>query len=91
MCAAVRGPEVRVALGSVGPTVVRLARTEDVLARGGTLEQAQSVLRDEIAPIDDIRSTADYRRQVSANLLADFWHTSGPTATRSRSRALGRR
>jgi CO/xanthine dehydrogenase FAD-binding subunit len=26
----------------------------------------------EIAPIDDIRSTAEYRRRVAANLLAQF-------------------
>jgi CO/xanthine dehydrogenase FAD-binding subunit len=25
---------------------------------------------DEIAPIDDLRSTADYRRRVAANLLS---------------------
>ena len=73
MCAAVRGPQVRVSLGSVAPTVVRLRQTEAVLATGGTLEEAQATLRAEIAPIDDIRSTADYRRNVSANLLADFW------------------
>ena len=73
MCAAVRGPQVRFSLGSVAPTVVRLRRTEAVLAAGGTLEEAQATLRAEIAPIDDIRSTADYRRNVSANLLADFW------------------
>jgi xanthine dehydrogenase iron-sulfur cluster and FAD-binding subunit A len=30
----------------------------------------------EIAPIDDIRSTADYRRRVAANLLARFWKDS---------------
>ena len=73
MCAGVRGPEVRVALGSVGPTVVRLRRTERVLSAGGTMKQAQAVLGGEITPIDDIRSSSDYRRQVSANLLADFW------------------
>jgi CO/xanthine dehydrogenase FAD-binding subunit len=73
MCAAVRGPEIRVALGSVGPTVVRLPDTEAVLMRCGTLEEAQNVLRGEISPIDDVRSTAEYRREVSANLLADFW------------------
>jgi xanthine dehydrogenase small subunit len=73
MCAAVRGPDVRFALGSVAPTVVRLPRTESVLASGGTLEAAQSVLRAEITPIDDLRSTADYRREVSGNLLAEFW------------------
>ena len=74
MCAAVRGPEVRVALGSVAPTVLRLRRTERVLTAGSPLKQAQAVMRGEIAPIDDLRSTADYRREVSVNLLADFWH-----------------
>jgi CO/xanthine dehydrogenase FAD-binding subunit len=31
------------------------------------------MLAEEIAPIDDIRSTAAYRRRVAANLLAQFW------------------
>ena len=70
--AAVRGREFRVALGSVAPTVVRLPRTEQVLATGD-LELAARMLRDEIAPIDDLRSTADYRRDVAANLLRRFW------------------
>jgi CO/xanthine dehydrogenase FAD-binding subunit len=73
MCAAVRGPAVKIALGSVAETVVRLPRTEAILTNGGTLEEAQAVLRAEITPIDDIRSTAQYRREVSANLIADFW------------------
>jgi xanthine dehydrogenase small subunit len=73
MCAAVRGREVRFALGSVAPVVRRLRETEAVLSRRGTLEEAQATLRREIAPIDDVRSTAAYRREVSANLLADFW------------------
>ena len=77
MCAAVRGPEVRVALGSVGPTVMRLRRTERVLTAGSPLSQAQAVMRGEIQPIDDVRSTADYRREVSLNLLADFWDVTG--------------
>lgn len=77
MCAAVRGDRVRIALGSVAPTVIRLPRTEAILAGGGTLAEAQAALRDEIAPLDDVRSTADYRRAVSANLLADFWTKTG--------------
>src|SRR5262245_51043641 len=64
MCAAVRGPEVRVALGSVAPTVIRLPRTEQVLSARGSLEAAQEALKAEIAPIDDIRSTAAYREAV---------------------------
>ena len=73
MCAAVRGPQIKIALGSVAPTVVRLPRTEAVLTARGTLEEAQATLRAEVTPIDDVRSTADYRREVSANLLAEFW------------------
>jgi len=71
--AALRSPRPRVALGSVAPTVVRLTKTEAVLAAGGSLEEAQAALQTEIDPIDDIRSTAAYRRRVSANLLAAFW------------------
>jgi xanthine dehydrogenase small subunit len=65
--------EVRIAIGSVAPTVVRARRTEAALAGGAPLEQAQQILVDEIAPIDDIRSTAEYRRRIAANLLARFW------------------
>jgi CO/xanthine dehydrogenase FAD-binding subunit len=77
MCAAVRGESMRIALGSVAPTVIRLPQTEAVLQRHGTLDEAQDTLRREISPIDDIRSTADYRREVSVNLLADFWQATG--------------
>ena len=31
----------------------------------------------EITPIDDVRSTADYRRAVSQNLLRQFWTDTG--------------
>jgi CO/xanthine dehydrogenase FAD-binding subunit len=73
MCAAVRGPQIKIALGSVAETIVRLPHTEAVLSNRGSVAEAQAALRAEIAPIDDIRSTADYRRDVSANLIADFW------------------
>ena len=66
---------VRVAFGSVAPTVVRATRTEAALAAGHSLEAALGLLADEIAPIDDIRSTAVYRRRVAANLLTSFWNT----------------
>ena len=71
--AAVRSPRPRIALGSVAPTVVRLPRTEAALAAGEPLAEAQRVLAAEIHPIDDVRSTADYRRQVAVNLLGAFW------------------
>jgi xanthine dehydrogenase small subunit len=71
--AGVGGEAPRIALGSVAPTVVRARRTEAALASGATLEGAQRTLADEIAPIDDARSTAEYRRRVVSNLLARFW------------------
>jgi xanthine dehydrogenase small subunit len=71
--AAVRAPRPRISVGSVAPTVVRAFRTEELLATGGTLAEAQAALADEIQPIDDLRSTAVYRRRVAANLLEQFW------------------
>jgi CO/xanthine dehydrogenase FAD-binding subunit len=71
--AGVRGERPRLALGSVGPTVVRAYKTEEMLASTGCLADARELLRTEIAPIDDLRSTADYRRQVAGNLLTRFW------------------
>jgi CO/xanthine dehydrogenase FAD-binding subunit len=67
---------VRLAAGSVGPTPVRLIKTEQALL-GQTLtseltEQARDVLAKEIQPIDDIRSTAEYRVAVLGNLCAEF-------------------
>jgi len=64
--------ETRIALGSVAPTVLRARKTEAALTIGASLAIAQQTLLEEIAPIDDIRSTAEYRRAVSANLLARF-------------------
>jgi CO/xanthine dehydrogenase FAD-binding subunit len=71
--AAVRGPAPRVAFGSVAPTVLRAPRTEALLSAGASIDDARAALMDEIAPIDDIRSTAAYRRHVAGNLLTAFW------------------
>ena len=71
--AAARTSPPRIALGSVAPTVVRVPRTEAALAAGAGLDGAVAVLRSEIAPIDDLRSTAAYRRQVAGHLLRQFW------------------
>ena len=55
------------------PPGVRAFKTEAALAGGASIEEAQRALAAEIAPIDDIRSTAEYRRRVAANLLAAMW------------------
>jgi xanthine dehydrogenase small subunit len=71
--AAVRAQSPRIALGSVAPTVVRAKMTEQALAGGASIDEAAEVLSSEIKPIDDVRSTADYRLRVSVNLLRRFW------------------
>ena len=71
--AAVRGAEPRIAVGSVAPTVIRLHGTELALAGGASLDEAMSTLRGEVQPIDDLRSTADYRLRVTENLVRRFW------------------
>jgi len=68
--------DIRIALGSVAPTVLRCAKTEELL-RGrrpdrDTIAAARAALAGEIAPIDDFRSTAHYRMRVSQNLLEEF-------------------
>ncbi|HXL81697.1 MAG TPA: xanthine dehydrogenase family protein subunit M [Pyrinomonadaceae bacterium] len=68
--------DLRIALGSVAPVPLRCVKTEDAL-RGSelnqaTIDRARAVMADEIVPIDDIRSTSNYRHKVSLNLLADF-------------------
>jgi xanthine dehydrogenase small subunit len=68
----------RLAMGSVAPTVRRLMQTEEALGSGASLADAQAILQREIAPIDDLRSTAAYRRQVAANLVAQFYAETGP-------------
>lgn len=81
--AAVRGPEPRIALGSVGPTVLRLPQTEAALSRGEGIDAAVRVMEAEIRPIDDLRSTAEYRRRVAGNLLRRFWaETAGSETAR---------
>jgi xanthine dehydrogenase small subunit len=75
--AGVAGRETRLAFGSVAPTVVRASRTEAHLTAGGSMAEAYHLLQEEISPIDDIRSTADYRRRVAANLLRQFWTEAG--------------
>jgi xanthine dehydrogenase small subunit len=70
--AGVAGEAPRLAAGSIAPTVVRLTKTEAALAAGSSVDEAQRAMLDDIAPIDDIRSTAEYRRRVAANLVAQF-------------------
>ncbi|MFN2530169.1 MAG: xanthine dehydrogenase family protein subunit M [Pyrinomonadaceae bacterium] len=67
---------VRIAFGSVAPIPLRCFKTESVI-RGAAVDNnvvaaAKAELAREMSPIDDIRSTKQYRLSVSQNLLADF-------------------
>jgi CO/xanthine dehydrogenase FAD-binding subunit len=68
--------EIRVAAASLAAFPARLYRTEDaVCGRAITPEiirAARNALLAEVVPIDDIRSTAEYRKSVAANLLEEF-------------------
>jgi CO/xanthine dehydrogenase FAD-binding subunit len=65
--------DVRLALGSVAATPIRATATEAILeGRAPTPETADSAaetLAGELEPIDDVRSTAEYRRLVAARIL----------------------
>jgi CO/xanthine dehydrogenase FAD-binding subunit len=67
---------IRIALGSVATMPIRCHKTEAALAdrvlTQSTIEEAKSAIQEEISPIDDIRSTAHYRKRVTLNLLDEF-------------------
>ncbi|MHA2294840.1 MAG: FAD binding domain-containing protein [Candidatus Hodarchaeales archaeon] len=65
--------QIRLAFGSVAPTVVRAAKTEELLTNkqisSELLEKAKEQAKLEVDPIDDVRSSAIYRREMCAVLL----------------------
>lgn len=68
--------EARVALGAVADRPIRVTAVEDAvkgLAPAQAAEAARAALRSAIKPIDDVRSTATYRRDVAENLVARFF------------------
>lgn len=68
--------EIRIGAASMAAYPARLYRAEDAVCGQAitkqTMERARAALLAEVVPIDDIRSTAEYRRQVAANLLDEF-------------------
>jgi CO/xanthine dehydrogenase FAD-binding subunit len=68
--------DIRLAFGSIAPVPFRCLKTESILRSAPldqqVVEKAKLELSREISPIDDIRSTRNYRLAVSVNLLADF-------------------
>ncbi len=68
--------DIRLAYGSVAPVPMRCLQTETVLRSrvigAVTIKIARDALASELTPIDDIRSTAEYRARVAGNLLEEF-------------------
>ncbi len=68
--------EVALAVGSVAPTPRRARRAEEVLEgcrlTGAVRREAVAALEEELAPIDDVRAPAWYRRVAAAVLLDRF-------------------
>jgi xanthine dehydrogenase small subunit len=74
---------VRIAYGAVGPTIIRARQTEDFL-RGQpfteeTMRRAGELAVDEVSPISDVRGSADYRYQLTRNVLLKFYHEQQPS------------
>src|SRR5712691_3312139 len=68
---AVSRSPARVAIGSVAEVPLRARRAEAALERND-VEGAIAAVADDIRPIDDVRSTAVYRRAVTQNVLREL-------------------
>jgi xanthine dehydrogenase small subunit len=70
-----------IALGGVGPTVLRARESEHFLVGRQLTEETMHAAGDlavqEIAPITDVRGSADYRRQLTKNIFLKFYHQTG--------------
>ncbi|MEM1695920.1 MAG: xanthine dehydrogenase family protein subunit M [Desulfurococcaceae archaeon] len=71
--------EARIALGSVAPRPLRAWKTENSIVGlsigSRELREALTLLDEEISPITDVRSTAEYRRYIAKVLTWDALHT----------------
>lgn len=67
------GDEIRIAYGAVAPTPVRAWKTESYLAgkkiTEDVIEAAVEIVAEDVAPIDDVRASADYRMEMVKVML----------------------
>jgi xanthine dehydrogenase small subunit len=69
--------DIRIVYGGVAANILRLRETEAFL-RGKAfsllnLQRAGEIARRAIAPISDVRGSADYRLQLAENILTKFF------------------
>lgn len=60
--------DIKIALGAVAPTVIRVFETEEYLTgkklNESLIQSASKIIMQEAKPIDDLRSIAEYRREM---------------------------
>ena len=65
--------QIRIAMGSVAPTPIRLTASEEFLKdkeiNNKLVEEAMDRVREEVEPISDIRASEEYRRYISGILF----------------------
>jgi len=65
--------QIRIAMGSVAPTPIRLTAVEEFLKnkeiKNGLIEEAINKVSEEVNPISDIRASEEYRRYISGILF----------------------
>ena len=73
-----RFQQIRLAYGGVGPTVIRMNKTEKVLrskpCTKDLIEKAGKIAVAEISPISDVRSSDHYRNRLAETILKKFFH-----------------
>ena len=73
--------DISLAVGGVGPRTLRASKTEAFLKgkvwTDAALVAAQEILQTEISPMDDFRASAEYRREVTVNLLRRLFLETG--------------
>lgn len=73
---------VRVAFGAVGPIVLRLKKTEQMLVgrpfSESSMKEAGEMAVTEITPISDVRGQQSYRLQLARNIFLKFFHEVEP-------------
>jgi xanthine dehydrogenase iron-sulfur cluster and FAD-binding subunit A len=76
--------DASIAFGAVGPVVLRAHKTEEFLRRRPFDEETMSAAGDvavrEITPISDVRGEADFRYQLTRNILLKFFHETAAPA-----------
>jgi xanthine dehydrogenase small subunit len=68
---------INIAFGGVGPTVIRMPKTEEFLKgkffTETNLREAGKIARSEITPISDVRGSKDFRLLLAENILMKFY------------------